>query len=163
MKINQDVFIQEGILDYQIDQLIGYSQTDSQVKEFTSDSTRFANKDAFHHWQQQGRIIYTLIDKSKNSLGIIWFGQKNPQLKNIQANYTFAIRIYSIARGHGLSFEFMETAFKDLSKNQKESSHITGFWLETAKNNLAAIHLYQNFGFKTISEQDGRAIMVLEK
>lgn len=159
MKINQDVFIQQGILDHQIDQLIEYSHSDSDVQKFTSDLKRFANLNAFSNWQQQGRIIYTLTDLDKNLLGIIWFGQKNPPLVS-SANFTFAIRIYGPARGQGLSQEFMKTVFNDLQKNH-QSSHITGFWLETASDNFAAIHTYQKFGFKTIGEHEKFLVMVL--
>ncbi len=159
MKIGQDVFVQQGILDCQIQQLIDYSQTDSDVKKFTSDPKRFADKNAFSQWQQQGRIIYSLTNDHQNLLGIIWFGQKDPPL-NIPANFTFAIRIYGSARGQGLSQEFMKIAFTDLLKNQKDSK-ITGFWLETSSDNFAAIHTYEKFGFQTIDQQDGKNLMVL--
>jgi len=162
MKIGQDVFVHQGILDCQIDQLIEYSQTDPDIQKFTSDKTRFADKNSFTKWQQQGRIIYTLGDSQKNLLGIIWFGQKEPLLENIKANFTFAIRIYGPARGQGLSQEFMKITFSDLQTNP-QNSQITGFWLETSRDNLAAIHSYQKFGFKTISSpnKNNKIIMVL--
>jgi len=159
MKIGQDIFVQQGILDCQIDQLIEYSHADSDVQKFTSDSKRFADQKSFHQWQQQGRIIYTLADNQKNLLGIIWFGHKDPPI-NLPANFTFAIRIYGSARGQGLSQEFMKIAFSDLLKNQKDS-HVTGFWLETNQKNLSAIHVYQKFGFKTVGKDNGSLIMVL--
>ena len=159
MEIGQDVFIQQGIIDCQIDQLIDYSQTDPDVKKFTSDPIRFNNRQTFSKWLQQGRIIYTLIDKNNNLLGIIWFGQKDPPVK-ATANFTFAIRIYGPARGQGLSQVFMKTAFDDLLKNQNKSK-ITGFWLETSSDNIGAIHTYEKFGFKRISEIDHKVFMVL--
>jgi len=164
MKINQDVFVQQGILDCQIDQLIEYSNTDSNIQKFTSDKTRFADKDTFHQWLLKGRIIYTLIDKNKNLLGIIWFGPKNPPIKlDSKYNFTFSIRIYGLARGQGLSQEFTKITFKDLLKNQPKSQ-ITGFWLETSKDNFPAIHTYQKFGFKTVSSPDysNKIIMILD-
>ena len=164
MKIGQDVFIHQGILDGQIEQLIEYSQNDSGVKKFTSDALRFANRKSFHNWQEKGRIIYTLSDSQKNLLGIIWFGQKEAPLKDIKANFTFAIRIYASARGRGLSSEFMEIVFKDLFKNQTESK-ITGLWLQVSSDNLAAVHSYQKAGFKTAANlgYDNKIIMVLKK
>jgi len=160
MEINKDVFVQQGILDHQISQLIEYSHHDPNVKKFTSDPKRFADKASFYQWQQQGRIIYTLTDSSKNLLGIIWFGQKDPPLKTIKANFTFAIRIYGMARGQGLSQKFMKITFDDLLKNQKDS-HITGFWLETSSENFAAIHTYQKFGFKVVDKVNHSLVMVL--
>ena len=159
MKIGQDVFVQQGILDCHIDQLVQYSLSDPEVKKYTSDSKRFNSRDAFFEWQRQGRIIYTLVDEQQNLLGIIWFGQKDPPI-SIDANFTFAIRIYGTARGQGLSQEFMKIAFDDLQKNQTHS-HITGFWLETDQSNLPAIHSYEKFGFKSVSKLDGRNIMLL--
>ena len=159
MKIGQDVFIQQGILDCHIDQLIEYSQSDPDIKKFTSDTKRFNSRDSFFEWQRQGRIIYTLVDEQQNLLGIIWFGQKDPPIKT-NANFTFAIRIYSSARGQGLSQDFMKVAFEDLQKNQTHSQ-ITGFWLETSTDNFAAIHTYEKFGFKSVSQLNGRNIMVL--
>lgn len=159
MDFKKDVFIKQGILDCQVDQLINYSQTDPDVKKFTSDSVRFRDLSSFKKWLIQGRIIYTISDINQNLLGIIWFGQKNPPI-DVNANFTFAIRIYGAARGHGLSQNFMKTAFTDLLQNQKQS-RITGFWLATSKNNFTAIHTYEKFGFKKNGEIDGENIMVL--
>lgn len=158
MKIGRDVFVQQGIIDCQIDQLIDFSHTDPDVKKYTSDPSRFQNRAAFSHWLEQGRIIYTLIDRRQNLLGIIWFGQKDPPV-NANANFTFAIRIYGFARGQGLSQGFMKTAFNDLLKNQQDSK-ITGFWLETSIDNFAAIHIYEKFGFQKIGQQGRKVVMV---
>lgn len=160
MKIHQDVFVHEGILDCQIDQLIEYSQTDSEIRKFTSDTLRFADKKSFQHWQQQGRIIYTLSDSQKNLLGIVWFGQKKAPIDDIKANFTFAIRIYGSARGQGLAQEFMKITFDDFLKN-KDKTLPTGFWLETSIDNLSAIHTYQKFGFYSVARKDGKNVMVL--
>ena len=158
MKIGQDIFVQQGIMDCQIDQLIEFSHSDPEVKKYTSDPSRFQNRTAFSRWLEQGRIIYTLLDQHQNLFGIIWFGQKDPPIK-INANFTFAIRIYGAARGQGLSQEFMKIAFNDLQKNQKNSK-ISGFWLETSIDNLPAIHTYEKFGFQKIGQQDDKIIMV---
>lgn len=162
MKINKDIFIQQGILDCQIDQLIKYSNTDSEIKKFTSDPIRFKDRNSFDHWLKQGRIIYSLIDKNHNLLGIIWFGHKIPPIK-INANFSFAIRIYGSARGQRLSQIFMKTAFNDLLKNQSKSK-ISGFWLQVSFDNLPAVFSYQKFGFKQISQPDSsdKIIMTLE-
>ena len=110
MELNKDVFIQQGILDCQIDQLIEYSNTDPDIKKNTTDPVRFKNRDLFNEWLKKGRIIYSLTDKNKNLLGVIWFGQKDPPIK-LKANFTFAIRIYGSARGQGLSQIFLKTTF----------------------------------------------------
>jgi ribosomal protein S18 acetylase RimI-like enzyme len=160
MQINQDVFIHQGISDTQISQLIEYSHTDSEIKKFTSDPVRFKDRNAFDQWLLKGRVIYTLSDKDKNLLGIVKFGHKNPPVDKTPANFTFAIRIYELARGQGLSSKFMKITFKDFFKNH-QSPIITGIWLETSCNNLAAINAYQKFGFKTVSQDGDSLIMVL--
>jgi ribosomal protein S18 acetylase RimI-like enzyme len=158
--VNQNKFsVQEGILDNQIDQLIEYSNNDPQIKNFTSDPIRFKDHQSFNQWLDKGRIIYTLVDQHQNLFGIIWFGQKDPPI-NLKANFTFAIRIYSLARGQGLSQEFMKTAFDSFLKNQ-DKAKITGFWLETSVDNLAAIHSYQKFGFKQVTQKENKIIMEL--
>lgn len=161
MEIDKDVFIQQGILDCQIDQLINFSNTDPEVKKFTSDPIRFRDLDSFKKWLQQGKIIYTLTNKQQNLLGIIWFSQKNPPIK-INANFTFAIRIYPPARGQGLSFIFLKTAFDDISKS-KSVSNIKNVWLEVSEDNKPAIKTYKKIGFKVFSESTNKdkIIMVL--
>lgn len=160
MKFDKDIFIKQGISDCQIHQLIEYSNTDPDVKKFTSDSVRFKDLSSFKKWLSLGRIIYTLSDLHQNLLGIIWFGHKNPPI-NIPANFTFAIRIYGPARGKGLSQNFMKTAFTDLLQNQKQSQ-ITGFWLSTSKDNSTAIHTYEKFGFQKIEIINSEQIMFLK-
>ena len=90
---------------------------------------------------------------------MVW-SKKFPPV-NIDANFTFAIRIYGSARGLGLSQKFMKTAFADLLQNQKDSQ-ITGFWLETSNENSAAIHIYEKFGFKKNNLIDDKQIMFLK-
>ncbi len=159
MEIGTDVFVQQGISDHQIEQLISFSRSDSEIKKFTSDYQRFKDLDHFKLWLQQGRVIYTLFDLNTNLLGIIWFSQKTPPVDS-KANFNFAIRVYSPARGLKLSLPFIKLAFKDLISSQKQF-HIAGFWLETHSDNFTAIRLYQKFGFKQISHLEDKLIMVL--
>jgi len=159
MEINKDVFIQQGILDCQIDQLISFSQTDEEVKKDTSDASRFKDRHSFDQWLEQGKIIYTLTDKNNNLLGIIWFGQKKPPIES-DTNFTFAIRVYPPARGQGLSFDFIKFVFDDLLKS-KHKSEINGFWLQVSPDNFAAIRTYEKFGFKKVDQKNNKIIMVL--
>ncbi|MDD4938502.1 MAG: GNAT family N-acetyltransferase [Candidatus Shapirobacteria bacterium] len=162
-EINHNFFIQQGILDCQIDQLIDFSNTDPEVIKNTSDPIRFKDLNSFNNWLEKGKIIYTLTDKNHNLLGIIWFSHKNPPIKT-NANFTFAIRVYPPARGEGLSLDFTTSAFTDLLKS-KESSKIVGFWLEVSNSNQAAIKTYEKFGFQKISKPDNnhKIIMIMEK
>ena len=158
MKFNQDIFIQQGINDCQIDQLISFSNNDSLVKKNTSDPIRFKNHQSFKEWLKKGRLIYTLIDSNSNLLGITWFGQKQaPQ--NISADFTIALRLYGPARGQKLAVPFVKFVFKDLLENKKE---IKSLWLETSKDNLPAIKTYQKLNFKKRKElPNNRIVMTL--
>jgi len=160
MEINKDVFVQQGILDCQVDQLINFSHTDPQVQG-TSDPKRFFDRQSFNQWLEQGKIIYTLTDNSKNLLGIVWFSQKEAPVKT-KANFTFAIRIYGPARGQGLSYDFMKITFDDLVNRSSDKSKIVGFWLETSVDNIPAIKTYEKFGFQKISQKDNRIVMILD-
>jgi len=161
MKINQDVFIQQGILDCQIDQLITYSNTDPEIKKSTSDPTRFKDRAAFDQWLTKGRIIYTLVDKNNNLFGITWFGPKIPPVKlDPKFNFTFSIRLYDQARGQGLSYPFLKTTFNDVLKSSKDE--VTGFWLQVSKDNVPAIHTYKKIGFKKVKQIGDKIIMTHE-
>jgi RimJ/RimL family protein N-acetyltransferase len=157
MDFNKNIFIQQGIIDCQIDQLIKYSNTDSQIKKFTSDPTRFKNHQSFKDWLNKGRLIYTLVDKNNNLFGITWFGKKTPPIK-LDADFTFALRLYGSARGQGLSTKFVKTVLQDLIKNKKE---IIKLWLEVSTDNLPALHTYKKIGFKKIKKLNNKFIMIL--
>lgn len=162
----------KGISVGQINKLIEYSASDNLVLKFTSDSERFKNKHAFDKWNKKGRVIYTLLDASDQLLGIIWFGKKKMPLgrvliENVERTHfgmTFAIRLYGIARGKGLSTLFMKKAYSDYIKSEMfKNAPDQGFWLEAYAHNTPAIRTYISFGFKNIStpDADNKIIMVL--
>ncbi len=144
--------ITKGISKRQISQLIKYSQTDPQILKFTGDKRRFSSLAKFDKWSKN-RVIYTLTDKSKNLLGIVWFGNKN--------GITFAIRTYPPARGKGYSVKFLTNTLKSFLKSEDYKKMGGGrIWLETHIDNLPAINLYQRTGWKEKSEKSGKKIFV---
>lgn len=168
----EDLHIKRGITEKQIEQLVAYSNTDKQILEFTTDSKRFKNKNAFNIWLKKGRTIYTLTGKEDELLGVIWYGKKGmPDDKNFTQDFnkedfriTFAIRLYGATRGKGLSLWFMKKARKGFirSKMYRESCR-EGFWLETYVSNTPAVRTYRSFGYKEVSFPDSqnRIIMIL--
>lgn len=164
----------KGISLDQIDKLIKYSKSDELILKFTSDNKRFKSKSAFDKWYKKGRVVYTLSDASDTLLGIIWFGRKKiPLVKKLTSNVerthfgmTFAIRMYGIARGKGLSTLFMKKAYSDFIRSDiyKDTPN-KGFWLETYMHNTPAISAYKTFGYKIASDIDhkNRIIMVLDR
>lgn len=153
-----------GITRKQLLQLIDITSKDPEVRGNTSDTARFADQKSLEKWLRKrgGRIIYTLIDRNGNLCGIIWFSKaKIPVTEKIidfdHKNYgiTFAIRIYSKARGLGMSSSFLTSAIKDIL-NQKWYLKYSrkGVWLQTSNNNLRAKKLYLNTGWIRVSKSD---------
>lgn len=152
--MNNFIF-KKGITESQIDELIHYSNTDKQVLSFTSDKTRFANRQAFNSWYLVNPTIYTLVNKKGNLCGLIWF-QDETLKDHPDFDITFAIRLYAEARGKGLALEFMKKAFNTLKPQN--------VWLKCSADNLPAVTLYQKFGFKLVGEPDknNKIIMLLK-
>lgn len=134
----------------QIKQLIALTKKDKAIRKYTHDAERFNNLSTFRGWQK-GKTIYTLEDKKGGLLGLIWFGKKTNPLAP-DCPFTFAIRLYPPVRGHGLALKFMREAF-DKFKHK-------GFWLTTRRDNLTAIKLYKNFGFRQTHIIRNKILMV---
>lgn len=158
------VDFQQGITDRQIEQLIDYSNTDLEVKEFTSDPERFRCRESFVRWKSKEREIYVLTNNKKDLLGIIWFGPKKFPMGDLiekincdDFGVSFAIRIYGEARGKGLAMNFIKKSLGLFEKtdmfNRLNSKKI---WLEVSDDNIPAKSLYQKFGFRQITRADGK-------
>lgn len=154
-----DVIFNRGITQNQVDELINYSNNDNEVKKNTNDAKRFADRKSYNNWLKIPREIYTLTNLKDELLGIVWF-----RTQELKENYgiTFAIRLYGEARGKGLSEDFLKQAFKEFKNSplyKKNSSK--KFWLETRRDNIPAIKLYEKFNFKkTNMELNGRIVMI---
>lgn len=156
--------IKQGLTEKHILKLLDYTGTDPAIGKFTSDLTRFKNRDSFDKWLLEGRDIYSLVDESDNLLGLIWFSQKNlpaaeyiEDLDKTEYQITFAIRMYQQARGKGLAGKFMDDVFKNYLKENTDK-----IWLITSVENTPAVKLYENFGFKTVTKPDkeGKIVMI---
>ncbi len=167
----EKVYIKEGITKKQIQQLINYSNTDELIQETTKDRDRFGTIENFNSWLKKDRTVFVLTDVKDNLLGILWFGRKTLPKKNYilpmnKGNFgiTFAVRIYKPARGKGLSKHFMDKAFEKYKNLLEYTQNVQkDIWLETNKNNLAAIRAYERYGFKVVTspDEDNRVIMCL--
>lgn len=160
--------IASGISEEQIAQLIDYSNEDLDVIKNTDDQRRFKDRNAFNEWLKKGRKFFTLVDKEKKLLGIIWYGRKDiPQRPEYteridisKYNYTLAIRLYWKARGKHLAEKFMRITFDFFMKSPPDD--FKGLWLETSTGNVSAVKAYRSFGYKdaSTSSQEGRILMV---
>lgn len=140
------------ILNKEIQQIIKYTKSDSLVKKFTHDSTRFKNKKSILTWFKKGKYMYKIINNRDKLLGIIWFSKTNEK-----PNFTFAIRIYKIARGLGLSQKFFNIAYDNFIKISKTKK----LWLAVNTKNKVAIHLYKKLGFIEKYIEKNELIMIL--
>lgn len=165
-----EIRFNKGITQQQVEELIKYSNNDELVRVNTQDARRFADQAAFEQWIITPKEIYTLTDNSQALLGLIWLKPQQLPEKNYTTLFdkekfgiTFAIRLYEKARGKGYSKPFLDWAFDEYKKNEQyNQTEQKGIWLETRSNNLAAISLYEKFGFMTVSSPDenDRIIMV---
>ena len=155
--IDEKLTVVEGWDQTLAAQLVEASREPGILKHTPRDSSeRFRNIDSANEWydQDKNRIIYALA-KTSELAGIIWFSNKSTL--GIEADYTFAIRMYEIARGKGLSEIFARTAISDF---EHKSGYSGDIWLETDADNMAAMHLYDKLGYKTSLQADGRVTMV---
>ena len=156
-----------GITDKQIDQLIEYTNTDPEIQKFTSDLTRFPDRDHFESWVGN-KDIYTLVDLEDKLLGIIWIELKEIPLENFAKDYgiTLAVRTYGEARGQGYFNPFLEVALEHFNTfhNYKEISGSKGIWVSISKENTPSQRAFEKFGFRRVENETipNRVFMVLE-
>lgn len=144
MKINN------GLSEKNVGQLIDYANNDETVRKYTSDPKRFKDRENFENWLKKDRKIYSLVDKKGNLMGISWFGAEGE-------GFTFALRIYGEARGRGLGYEFLkETMNKFMQLDDYKNAKNQEWWLETSKENVAAIKIYEKCGF--VFETEGESL-----
>jgi len=139
--------VKNGLSEKNIEQLIAYANSDETVKKFTSDGRRFKDKESFENWLKKGRKIYSLVNENGDLMGISWFGEEGD-------GFTFALRIYGEARGKGLGYGFLRETMNDFMKlDEYQNADNKEWWLETSRENIAAIKIYEKLGFEF--EKDG--------
>lgn len=176
--LGQKFFVSPGITESQIAQLISLTsaQSDPAIMRNTSDwkdgQGRFASRLNFDKWINKGRSVYVLSQNKQDLAGIVWYGAEqlplngNTFIKDFDPSkygITYAIRLYTPARGMGLAPIFTTTTLK-LFQSSLAYQNITnkGIWLETNSDNISAIKAYEKIGCKQVSTstQNGRIIMV---
>ncbi len=149
----ESLSIAKNITNNQVNQLIKFTKIDNEIQKYTHDKERFKNQKTYAAWLKNKKVIYSLIDRENNLLGIIWFSKKKtPEAKG--CDFTFAIRIYPPARGLGFSRKFIKIVLADFKHKN--------LWLSTLKNNKKAIKIYQSMGFKEIASKENEVLMILQ-
>lgn len=155
--MRNDLIIQHGITDKQIEQLIHLTKTDEHIHAHTHDRKRFASIEAFKDWRKKKRDIFVLTDPTNELLGLIWFSKKTipDHISADDFETTFAIRIYQKVRGKKLSYFFMKHSFEKMG--------VSKAWLSVKKTNQVAINLYTKFGFRKQKNIGESTIMTYER
>ena len=140
-------------------QLVELSMQSHILKDTPHDaSRRFSSTEMARQWyKDHERTVYTLahcaIDESAPQInGLIWFGKS--QRDDLDAEYTFAIRMYQGAQGKGLAKPFMKAAHEDFRNN-----YTGAIWLETSTDNLAARALYRKVNYSETNIDGTRITM----
>ncbi|MBP9670460.1 GNAT family N-acetyltransferase [Candidatus Woesebacteria bacterium] len=148
-----------GISEGDIAKLIQYARVDQDVKTHTSDYLnadgspgRFNSLESYRTWEKKGRIIYSLLDKDNEFVGIIWFSHEPQTFDNVTYDFTFGIRLYGKARGIGLAKPFYKAVLVDLlSSREYQESQNKGIWLRTSADNIRAVQTYKSLGYTEIN------------
>ena len=146
-QLPDDIFIYRGWNDTVANDLTIKSREPEMLRNVPRDaSERFCDMESARAWHDKtSRIVYSLGNTSL--AGVIWYGyQQHPTL---DAEVTFAIRMYKEARGKQLGRAFMHATLEDLSETIGYDGAI---WLETNTDNLAARRLYENVGYTYADE-----------
>lgn len=133
--------------------------TEQHILKYTPNDAarRFLDMDAALGWvQSNDRTLYTLYDydDTRDLAGVIWYSH-SPR-GDVDADYTFAIRMYESSRGKKLAQGFMRAAHADWAWHNRNQN----VWLETDTDNMAARHLYEQFGYKQVGKENGRVTML---
>lgn len=149
-ELNCKLSVIKGINQNYLRQLVDLTNRDSKIKKNTHDIERFSKASLLRTWLKRKREIYILTNAQQRLMGIIWFTKKKYQ----NSNWTFAIRLYSPARGKGLALKFMKIVFDDF-----DSKNNTDIWLSTDAKNTDAQKLYSKFGFLKQEIIDNKVFM----
>jgi ribosomal protein S18 acetylase RimI-like enzyme len=138
------------------DQLIERSK-EEEIRRFTGRDAaeRFVDRQTAAKWYgDKGHVVYALGQETTLA-GIIWFAY-TPK-PGLDADYTFAIRMYESQRGRGLAGTFLEAALTDFASRARYEGN---FWLEADESNERAVHFYEKHDYRKIETKDGRVLMV---
>ncbi|MBC7512266.1 GNAT family N-acetyltransferase [Candidatus Saccharibacteria bacterium] len=146
--------IQRGWSDELSQQLVAGSREPAIQRHTPKDmNERFIDADAAGAWFEEKQPIIYALSRAAQLAGVIWFSHRpRPEYS---ADYTFAIRMYDVARGVGLAEPFIDTSEDDFRSIVKPE----GIWLETEFENSAARNLYHKIGYTVIAASPGRITM----
>ncbi len=167
--VNESFYIHPAITSSQIEQLIAFTQSETDPVKLGRDGQRFMSREQYEEWSKKGRTIYTLtdnIDAEGRLKGIFWAGEKElpdraDYSESLDPNFyrhTYAFRLYDSARGKGISHSVLSTC---IDEYVSKLSLPVGFWLETSGANEVAIHMDEKQGFRVVSGKNDQGLVTL--
>jgi ribosomal protein S18 acetylase RimI-like enzyme len=146
--------IERGWSDELAAQLVEASQQ-AEIRRFTpSDAQeRFATILSAHEWYDAKQPTVYALARSAQLAGVLWFSHR-PR-PDLEADHTFAVRMYDSARGKGLAEPFIQAAESDF----RLLSQPQAIWLETDMDNSRARNLYHKLGYKVVKACSARITM----
>ncbi len=168
---NESFYIHPGITPRQVEQLIAFTQSETDPIKLGRDGQRFMSQEQYQEWANKGRTVYTLTDNGDsegNLRGIFWAGEK-PRPNRLDYRepldpdlyrYTYAFRLYDSARGKGISYPVLSACIDEYVATLPLPA---GFWLETNGANDVAIHMDQKQGFKVVSGIGNQGLVILAR
>ena len=146
--------IERGWSDNLAEQLVTAS-LEPEIRQYTPNDAdeRFASMTAADEWYETKDPTVYALGRAAQLAGIIWFSHRpRPE---IDADYTFAIRMYASARGKGLAEPFVQASEADF----RASAHPQAIWLETDMSNSVARNLYRKLGYQVVAASSARITM----
>lgn len=167
----QTFAIQRGITPTQMEEIVYLTHTDPLILAVEpEDEERFGTLENFNGWlAEKRRSLYVLLNPENHVAGLFWIGEKElppgEYTENVNAHayrYTTATRLYTSARGQGLSNPTLEAMIQDYASIHQLDQ--VGLWAEIAATNDASIAMTQKAGYRIVSQADAarRIIMVRE-
>lgn len=162
-------YIHRGLIPKHEDQLIVYTQSETDPVNLDNDQDRFMTREKLEIWKRKGRTVYVLTDRFDEDgdlRGIFWAGEMllperedyTEPLDRETYRYTYAVRLYGSAKGEGLSHEFLSECIGDYRSGLTRPG---GFWVEVNVLNPRALHMDQKMGLKIVSPPDDKGQIVL--
>jgi ribosomal protein S18 acetylase RimI-like enzyme len=146
--------LERGWSDELAAQLVANSRQSEILRHTPRDAAeRFSDEEAAHAWYESNHPTVYALARTAALAGVIWFSHR-PRTE-FDADYTFAIRMYDMARGKGLAKPFVTASEADFRKKHEPRA----IWLETDMENSAARNLYRSIGYKVIAANSARITM----
>jgi ribosomal protein S18 acetylase RimI-like enzyme len=111
---------------------------------------------ALEWYRENNRIVYALGGRATLA-GLAWFTERPFPDPDVEADYTYAIRLYKAARDQGLGKAVMAATHADF---RQVSRYEGPTWLSVKDTNAHAKRLYDKFGYAALGNAGDKTSML---